>query len=71
MAKYPWFWGPINGLKDVEYMLSVTLDVYMKSRWLPDYTKGLAAGNISEAMNWVREQRARQAATSGGEPVAH
>ena len=68
-ARYPWFWGPIRGLADVEHMLNATHHAYMSARHLTPYTKQLASDNLSKAMLWVREQRAQQAARSGGTPV--
>lgn len=63
-ARYPAWWGPIRGLRDVSHMLGVELDAFQRSTWLPSVTKNLAAANISAAMTWVREQRAR-----GGEVI--
>lgn len=71
MAQYPWWWGPVSGgLEQVEALLANDLRVYQES-WLPPETKQIAASNISQAMNWVREQRAASAARAGSAPVAH
>jgi hypothetical protein len=64
-GRYPWWWGPMRGLKDVSYMLTLELREFQKSSWLPQVTKELATTNISAAMSYVREQRAR-----GGEKIA-
>lgn len=68
-AKYPWWWGPITkGLEQVEQMLIFDNDFTQRSN-LPSVTKALYQSNISTAINWVREQRAAQAANAGGPPV--
>jgi hypothetical protein len=68
MADYPWWWGPVTGLEQVEQRLVSDLAVFQDS-WLPDVTKQLATENISRAMNWVREQRAAAASRHGAAPV--
>lgn len=69
MSKYPWWWGPITkGLAQVEAMLAFDNAYFQRSR-LPAVTKALFSDNISRAMNFVREQRAAEAARRGGTPV--
>lgn len=69
-ARYPWWWGPITkGLEQVEKMLIFDNSFTQRSN-LPPVTKALYQANISTAINWVREQRAAQAARAGGTPVA-
>ena len=71
MGTYPWFWGPIRGLGDVQYMLEVTMRLYADAKYLAPAIKAAAQYNLSAAWAWVREEQARAAQRSGGPPISH